>query len=180
MRLTGLVLAAALLLPQGAWADNAMGYRLMSQQQAETLPHSGGTLGLDIRRGQVVTDAGMTFEVLSVSGVRPGSAGAQAGLRQGDQIVAVDGMVFASLRSFAGYIGSLPPGRQITVDYLPSGGGPQQAQRVTATLGSGNKVAPAARPGLSTGQKVAIGVAAVALFGCYERGCFSRSQAPAR
>ena len=74
-----------------------MGYRLLPQEQAEGLPHSGGSLGLDIRRGQVVTDADMTFEILLVSGVRPGSAGAQAGLKPGDQIIAVDGMVFANL-----------------------------------------------------------------------------------
>ena len=68
----------------------------------------------------------------------------------------------------------------MAVDYIPSGGGPQQAQRIGVTVGDGGRaVAPAqASPeheGLSTGTKIAIGVgAAAALFGCYEMGCFSK------
>jgi hypothetical protein len=30
---------------------------------------------------------------------------------------------------------------------------------------------------MSTGKKIAIGAAAIALFGCYKLGCFSRVQA---
>ncbi len=181
MRLVAAALAAGLLLTTAAQADNQMGYRLLPENQAQSLPHKGGALGMDIRRGQVINDANMTFELLQVSGVKPGSAGAQAGFKPGDQIIAVDGTVFPSLRAFAGYVGSLPPGQQVTVDYLPQGGGPQQAQRVGVTVGNGAQAAPAAAhsTGLSTGEKLAIGAGAVALFGCYEMGCFSHHKAPA-
>lgn len=183
MRLTTLALAAALavpaLLPAAAWADNQIGYHLLPADQAASLPHNGGALGMDIRRGEVITDAGMTFELLRIASVCPRSAGAQAGFKPGDQIIAVDGTVFPSLQAFAGYIGSLPPGHQITVDYLPVNGGPQQAQRVGATIGNRATAATAARSGgLSTGEKLAIGAGAVALFGCYEMGCFSHTQTP--
>ena len=174
MRLAAAALAACLLLPSLARADNQIGYHLLPPDQAASLPHNGGAFGMDVRRGEVITDAGMTFELLRVAGVRPRSAGAQAGFKPGDQIIAVDGTVFPSLQAFAAYVGSLPPGHQVTVDYLPANGGPQQAQRIGATIGSGTGAAPAAHAGgLSTGEKLAIGAGAVALFGCYEMGCFS-------
>ena len=131
----------------------------------------------------------MTFRLLRVNSVKPGAAGAQAGFRKGDQIISVDGRVFPGVPAFADYVGSLAPGRQINVDFLPNGGGPQEAQRLTATLGGGASGtapavatappeaapdAPAAGGTLSTGTKVAIGAAAVALFGCYKLGCFNR------
>ena len=186
MRLPTAALAAFLLvpalLPARARADNQIGYHLLPPDQAASLPHNGGALGMDIRRGQVITDAGMTFELLRVASVRPRSAGAQAGFKPGDQIIAVDGTVFPSLQAFASYVGSLPPGHQITVDYLPVNGGPQQAQRIGVTVGNGAMAAQAAAHsgGLSTGEKLAIGAGAVALFGCYEMGCFSHTQTPAR
>ena len=180
MRFVTAALAASLLLPAAAWADNQIGYHLLQPDQAASLPHNGGALGMDIRRGQVITDAGMTFELLRVASVHPRSAGAQAGFKPGDQIIAVDGTVFPSLQAFAHYIGSMPPGHQISVDYLPVNGGPQQAQRVGVTIGNGAAAASAAHSGgLSTGQKLAIGAGAVALFGCYEMGCFSHTQTPA-
>ena len=176
MRLAAAALAAALLVAGAARADNQMGYHLLAPDQAAGLPHHGGALGMDIRRGQVINDANMTFELLRVQAVRPKSAGAQAGFKPGDQIIAVDGTVFPSLQAFAAYVGSLPPGQQVTVDYLPVGGGPQQAQRVGVTVGNGASAAqPVRSGGLTTGQKLAIGAGAVALFGCYEAGCFSHA-----
>ena len=175
-------------LPNVAYADNPMGYQLLSAQQAATLPQQGGTLGMNVGRGQEITSGGMSFELLRVNAVRPSSPGAQAGLKTGDQIIAVDGRVFPSVAAFAAYVGSKPPGAQVSIDTLPAGGGPQQAQRVAVTLGRGGHAeggAPAA--GMSTSTKIAIGVAAAALFGCYETGCLSklkshlnsRTQAPA-
>ncbi len=167
-------------VPSPARADNQMGYRLLSTQQASGLPRAGGALGMDIGRAQQVNDAGMTFDLLRVKGVRMNSPGSQAGFKAGDQIIAVDGQVFQSVAAFAGYVGSLPAGKQISVDYIPNGGGPQQAQRVAVTVGDGGRaVQPAQQDaqsqstGMSTGTKVAIGVGAAALFGCYELGCFS-------
>ncbi|MDQ2803822.1 MAG: PDZ domain-containing protein, partial [Pseudomonadota bacterium] len=166
-----------------ALAANPMGYQLLSAQQAAELPRHGGALGMDVGPGQRLTDAGMTFELLRVNGVRQGSPGAQAGFKAGDQIIAADGRVFPSVAAFAAYVGSVPPGRQITVDYMPAGGGPQQAQRVAVTVGAGGRAMPALQndrarsTGLSTGTKLAIGAGAAALLGCYELGCFSRSKA---
>ena len=194
---TALVLASFLGLQPGiapAWADNQMGYRLLPAPEATALPKAGGTLGLNVGPGEQITSGGMTFRLLRVNSVKPGAAGAQAGFRSGDQIISVDGRVFTGVPAFAGYVGSVAPGRQINVDYLPSGGGPQEAQRLTATLGgpTAGGAAPAvatappsadpqpaadAQPQggtLSTGTKVAIGAAAVALFGCYKLGCFNR------
>ncbi len=202
---TALVLASFIGFQPGmvpARADNAMGYRFLSASEADALPKAGGTLGLNVGPGATITSGGMTFRVLRVNSVKPGAAGAQAGFRKGDQIISVDGRVFPSVPAFADYVGSVPPGRQINVDFMPAGSGPQDAQRLTATLGGGatgaapatasappaDSTAPAADAApqsglLSTGQKVAIGAAAVALFGCYKLGCFDRfkrQNAPAR
>ena len=183
------MLAASLLLPAlsiPARADNAMGYQLLSQNEASGLPRNRGSLGMDIERGQQITDAGMTFDIIRVKAVRRGSPGAQAGFAPGDQIIAVDGRVFASLAAFAAYVGSVPPGTAVSVDYIPANGGPAQAQRVAVTIGAATggpppaaaASVPAAPGGLSTGTKIAIGAGAAALLGCYELGCFSHRQAP--
>lgn len=170
-------------MPSPALAENAMGYQLLSARQASALPRSGGTLGMDVRGAQQISDSsGMTFELLRVTGVRRGSPAAQAGFKVGDQIIAADGQVFPTTAAFAAYVGSVQPGGQISVDYMPAGGGPQQAQRVAVTVGAGGRAVPAQRDdqarstGMSTGAKVAIGVGAAALLGCYELGCFSRSR----
>jgi len=192
-RFVGPLVAASFLfpqlLPQPARADNRMGYQLLSPQEASSLPQSGGKLGLDVERAQQISDDGMVFEIMRVKAVRPGSAGAQAGFDVGDQIIAIDRRVFPSIVTFAAYVAAIPPGRQVAVDYMPAGGGPQQAQRVNVTLGPlGNKTAGDSQPvrdsqpashGMSTGTKVAIGVGAVALLGCYEAGCFSHRKSPA-
>ena len=165
-----------------------MGYQLLSQQEAASLPRNRGALGLDVERSQQITDGGMTFDIIRIKQVRQGSAGAQAGLKTGDQIIAIDGHVFPTLVAFSNYIGSVPPGSPMTVDYMPAGTGPQQAQRVAVTAGQAGQVgqtagkqaeAPAST-GMSTGTKIAIGAGAVALLGCYEMGCFSRKAAPNR
>lgn len=179
---------AILLIGQGgpapALADNPMGYQLMSASEAASLPRNRGALGLDVERAQQMIDRGMTFDIIRVTKVRRGSAGEAAGLRPRDDIIALDGHVFPTLVAFSSYIGSVPPGRQMMVDYIPAGGGPEQAQRLTVTVGQAgqtfspdNPTAPDAS-GMSTGAKVAIGAGAVALLGCYEMGCFSHHAKP--
>ena len=185
MRKTALFAAAAILwiqvYPHAARADNQMGYKLVSQRDVAGLPRTHVTLGMEVERAQQIKSQGITFDIIRVKLVRKGSPGEQAGLTAGDQIIAVDGRVFASLAAFAGYVGSLPPGAQATMDYMPAQGGPAQAQRVTVTMAPAGQQAPvdpnARTAGLSTGSKVAIGVGAVALFGCYEMGCFSHRHA---
>ena len=169
-------------LPGPALAENQMGYRLLSSQQAAGLPRNGGALGMDIGPAQQINEGSMTFELLRVNGVHQGSPGAQAGFHVGDQIIAADGQVFQNVAAFAAYVGSLPPGRQVAVDTMPANGGPQQAQRVAVTVGAGGRAVPAqaeekAHTGMSTGSKLAIGAGAAALFGCYKLGCFNRSAA---
>ncbi len=186
-RIAAAALAVAFLglqtAPGLAQTQNALNYRLLSQQDASALPSQGGALGMDIVSGTHIDDAGLSFEMLRIKGVRVGTPGAQAGFHAGDQIVAADGRVFPTLQTFAAYVRSLPPGKLMSVDYIPNGGGPQQAQRIGVTVGSGGRaVAPAQadsapeHEGLSTGTKIAIGVGAAALFGCYEMGCFSHKQ----
>jgi len=181
-------LLAILLLAQWvgspALAENQMGYRLLTKQQSGGLPRNGGTLGMDVERAQSITDDGMTFDIIRVKQVRRGSSGEHAGFHVGDQIIAMDGWVFPSLAGFAAYVNSVPAGRQISVDYMPANQGPGQAQRVAVAMGPTSKGTQAdVKPqqndakeqgGMSTGTKIAIGVGAAALFGCYELGCFSR------
>ena len=181
------LIAASLLfapcLTSVARADNPMGYQVLSQQEAASLPHNHGALGLDIERAQEVSEPGMMFDIIRIKQVRRGSAGAQAGFKPGDQIIAVDGHVFPTLVAFSDYIGSMPPGSRMTVDYMPAGSGPQQAQRIAVMVGqagqpSATQPAPHTSTGMSTGEKVAIGAGAVALLGCYEMGCFSHHANP--
>lgn len=161
-----------------ALAENPMGYRLLSAQEAAGLPRNHGALGMDVERSQEITDSGMTFDIIRIKQVRRGSPGAQAGLQSGDQIIAVDGRVFSTLAAFAAYIGAMSPGTQAMVDYIPATGGPAQAQRVAVTVGGPRRSAQPSTggttsTGLSTGTKFAIGIGAAALLGCYELGCFS-------
>ncbi len=186
-RTAAALLAASFLavqcLPTAAWAENQMGYRLLSVREAANLPRSGGAIGLDVGRAQQISDGGMMFELLRVKAVRRSSPGAQAGFNVGDQIIAADARVFPSVAAFAAYVGSVRPGNQISVDYIPAGGGPKDAQRTSVTVGQGAQPVPPATQqsseGMSTGKKLAIGAAAAALFGCYELGCFSKSKAGA-
>ena len=165
------------------YAENQMGYTLLPAADAAQLPRGGGVLGLSVGRAQQISDSGMVFELLKVNGVRRGSPGEIAGIKPGDQIIAVDGRVFPSVAAFASYVGSKQPGDRIALDTMPAGGGPSNAQRVTVVLGSSGQARPSRIPapvqtGLSTGTKVAIGVGAAALFGCYEFGCFSHRKEP--
>ena len=186
MTRSGLTLAMAsalglqLLLSPIAVADNQMGYQLLTTEQAADLRPSGGSLGMAVGQGQQISDAGLTFELLIVQSVRASSPAAAAGLRAGDQIIAVDAHVFPTVAAFAGYVRSVAPGQRMNVDEMPAGGGPQRAQRVAIVMGADGQAASAEQNqavrssgGLSTGTKVAIGIGAAALFGCYELGCFS-------
>ena len=183
-RIAAFLAAALLLVPSlPVRAENQMGYRLLSVQEAANLPRKQGALGLDVDRAQQITDGGMTFFVVRVKQVKRNSAGARAGFKVGDQIIALNGRVFPTLAAFAAYIASTEPGSQMMVDYMPAGTGPEQAQRLTVIVGEAGRDAPMtakAEPeestGMSTGTKVAIGTAAVALLGCYKLGCFSRGK----
>src|SRR5438552_12268991 len=181
---TALVTASMLTLqwtPEPAYAENQMGYRLLSAQDASRLPRHHGALGLDVERAQQITDDGMTFDLIRVKQVRRGSPGAPAGFRKGDQIIAVDGRVFPSIAAFGAYVGSIPPGSRISVDYIPAGGGPENAERVPVTIGDAGRPTQeppqngqsdeSASSGMSTRTKIGIGAAA--LLGCYAVGCFS-------
>lgn len=188
-KMAAILAAAVLVIPAApVRADNQMGYRLLSAQEAAGLPRNRGALGLEVDRGQQITDDGMTFDIIRVKQVKPGSTGGRAGLKAGDEIIALDGRVFPTLVAFAAYIGSASPGGQMMVDYMPAGGGPQQAQRVAVTVGRAGQAAPPVADtgskgsgGMSTGTKIAIGAGAVALLGCYEMGCFAhRNTGPAQ
>ena len=65
------MLAASLLVAQGAAlparaADNPMGYRLLTPQEAAQLPRNHGSLGLDVERAQQISDNGRVFEMSGV------------------------------------------------------------------------------------------------------------------
>jgi S1-C subfamily serine protease len=167
--------AAAVLLVQSAPlpadANNAMGYSMLTAADAARLPRNHGVLGIEVDRAGEISDAGLDFEVMRIKAVHSGSPGQAAGLRTGDEIIAVDGRVFPSIAAFASYIGSLPPGTPASFDTIPSGGGPAQAERLAVRIGPNPSH-------MSTGEKLAIGAGAVALLGCYEMGCFHHRQTP--
>ena len=173
------MLLGALCLSLAASAENQMGYRLQSAEASANLQRAGGSLGMKVGPEKDISSGGLTFKLLKVEHVGDDSPAAQAGLKTGDQIIAVDGRVFPDTVTFAAYVGSAAPGRQIEVDFMPAGGGPAQAQRLGVTVGEGGRAAAAHRDvprstGLSTGEKVAIGVGAAAVIGCYESNCYSR------
>ncbi len=162
--MVGALFVQAALRP--ALADNPMGYRILTAADASKLPHNHGLLGIDVERAGDLSDDGLSFELMRVKTVRPSSPGQAAGLKVGDEIIAVDGRVFPDIATFAAYIGSLSPGTAATFDSIPAGGGPAQAQRLTVRIGPNSTH-------MSTDTKLAIGAGAVALLGCYELGCFS-------
>jgi hypothetical protein len=181
---TAIVVASMLtwqLTPIAAHAENAMGYRLLSVEDAASLPRNRGALGMQVERARQITDSGMSFDLIRIKQVRPGSPGAQAGLHAGDQIIAVNGKVFPSIAAFSAYVGSMSPGRRVSIDYIRAGGGPANAERVSATIAAaGTSAANApqyrrsdepAQPGMSSRAKIGLGAAA--LLGCYAMGCFS-------
>lgn len=179
-RVVAAFVAATLLSLQAAppaFADNQMNYQVLTADQANALPRNGAKLGLNVGRAQRVDSQGLSFDILKVNSVTSGSPGARAGFKVGDQIIAVDGKVFPSVAAFAAYIGSKRPDDRISVDYMPPSGGPKDAQRIDVTLAGANRAtnpSSEAKPGgLSTGTKIAIGIGAAALFGCYKFGCFS-------
>jgi hypothetical protein len=150
---------------------------------------------LDIGPAQQVSDSGMTFILVQVKRVQAGSTGAQAGFRQGDQIIAVDGRVFPNASAFAAYVRSRAPGSRVAIDYIPAGGGPRDAERVAATIVRPGSPAygetrtherqaqeqsreQGSSSGMSTRTK--IGIAAAALLGCYYFGCFSSGSGSAQ
>ena len=181
-RLTSLAVSAlfAVQLAAGpAAADNKMGYQIVTPEQASALPRAGGSLGMKIGPEEMIDSEGLHFAVLKVEGVQPSSPAAQAGLKVGDQIIAVNSRVFPNVAAFAGYVGSVPPGQQIEIDFMPAGGGPKQAQRVGVTVGEAGHAVPPHQDapqsgGRSTGDNVAVGLGAAAIFGCYEYNCYSR------
>lgn len=178
------IVAAVLIGSQSlvglASADNKMGYKLETSADAASLTKAGGSLGMKVGPEDDIDSEGLSFQVLKVEGVVGGSPASQAGLKVGDQIIAVNGHVFPNTKTFAEYVGSIKPGQQIDVDYMPQGAGPKDAKRVGVTVGEGGRAkAPEqsgakSAGGLSTGEKVAIGLGAAAVIGCYEYGCVSK------
>lgn len=125
-----------------AQAENAMGYQLMTDREAANLGRNHGALGLEVAQGRRISDPDLSFDLLQVRRVSRSSPGEVAGLRVGDQIIAVNGRVFSSLRSFAAYVGSLEPGAVARIDFIPQGGGPSDARRVEATVGQARAERP--------------------------------------
>jgi len=67
---TAIITASMLTLqwtPELAYAENQMGYRLLSVQEASRLPRNHGAFGMDVERAQQITDDGMTFDLFESS-----------------------------------------------------------------------------------------------------------------
>jgi predicted metalloprotease with PDZ domain len=167
------------MTPVIAHAENPMGYRLVTTQLASRLPNNQGSLGLDIAPARQISDPGMTFALMRVQRVRAGSPAAQAGFQRGDQIIAVNGRVFPTGTAFASYVQSMAPGSRVSIDYIPAGGGPRNAERVAVVVGKpgagGTHYAQAQEQPQGMSTRTKIGLGAAALLGCYYFGCFSGS-----
>jgi predicted metalloprotease with PDZ domain len=184
--MTAITLASMLsvqLAPALAHAENAMGYRLLTMAEATRLPDNQGALGLEVASARRISDSGLTFNLMEVRRVKAGSAGAAAGLQTGDQIISVNGRVFPTVTAFAAYLKSVRPGARVSVDYIPAGRGPSNAQRVAVVMGKpgtngAHGQAQERSGGMSTRTKIGLGAAAI--LGCYYMGCFSGSGSSAQ
>ena len=174
------ILVGSQSLAAVASADNKMGYTLETPEQASQLHRAGGSLGMKVGPEDNINSEGLSFQLLKVEGVVDDSPAKQAGLAVGDQVIAVNGHVFPNTKTFAEYVGSIAPGEQVDIDYMPKGGGPKDAKRVGVTVGEGGHAtkpkqeAQKSAGGLSTGEKVAIGLGAAAVIGCLEWNCYSK------
>jgi len=175
---------AVQLAPVVAHAENAMGYQLMSMSQAARLPDNHGTLGLDVARARQISSSGMSFALMQVRGVQPGSPAARAGFQQGDQVIAVNGRVFPTTTAFAAYLRSIPPGTRINIDYMPAGAGPANAERVALVVGKPGErraqYASSSEQSSGMSKRTKLGLGAAAVIGCYYLGCFSGSGSSSR
>ncbi len=163
---------------QNQRSGNQMGYRMLTSEEAGNLPrNTGASLGLTVEATRRIQDQGLSFSILQVTQVRSGSPAASGGLHRGDNLIAVNGLVFPGPREFAQYVGSLTPGTTMTVDFIPSGSGPDNAQRVSLRVGGqGRNSAGPGEPATGMSTRMKLGLGAAALFGCYELGCFSSSK----
>ena len=139
---TPIVTASMLTLqwtPNHAYAENQTGYRLLSVQEASRLPRHHGALGMHVERAQQITDGhDIRFDSSEAGAAR--LAWHSSRLSQGRPIIAVDGRVFPSITAFGAYVGSIPPGSRIQcVDYIPAGGGPENAKRVPVPIGDAGR-----------------------------------------
>lgn len=166
-------------------AESNLKYRLLTSEEVDALPRNKGDLGVDVEQAQEVSAGGMTFTVIRVVRVHNGLAGSRAGLTTGDQVIAVDGRVFPDVAAFTAYVGSKAPDSQVDVDYVPSGRGPKQAQRVNLVVGADSPTSTSlgrldrTPPPVGTAAaKAAIGEGVASLLGCSEIDCFSHPTSP--
>lgn len=163
---------------QNQSSGNQMGYRMLTSQEAANLPRStGASLGLTVEAKSRIQEQSLSFTTLQVTQVRAGSPAASGGLHRGDTLIAVNGLVFSGPREFALYVTSLTPGTTMTVDFIPSGSGPDNAQRVSLRVGGqGRSTVTPGEPETGMSTRMKLGLGAAALFGCYKLGCFSSSK----
>ena len=79
-------------------------------------------------------DGGATSSGVTIAGVVPGSAAAQAGLAAGDQITSVAGQTVASSSDIQSALGNHHPGDKISISWTDQFG---QSQTATVTLTAG-------------------------------------------
>ena len=79
-------------------------------------------------------DGGTTSSGVTIAGVVPGSAAAQAGLTAGDQITSVAGQTVTSASDIQSVLGNQHPGDKISISWTDQFG---QSQTATVTLAAG-------------------------------------------
>jgi len=128
LRVAGWVLAFLLVLGIGAAAGGGITYAVMKGSR-------GGrsvAIRLDHDPLSVIPSEARNLTVIVY--VEPDSPAEEAGLQEGDVIVAIDGQELSPEHSLAEVVASHKPGDKVTLEVKPSEG-EQESREVMATLG---------------------------------------------
>jgi len=128
LRIAGWVLAFLLVLGIGAAAGGGITYAVMRGRLG------GRSVAIRLDHDPLSVIPSEARNLTMVVYVEPDSPAEEAGLREGDVIVAVDGQELSPEHSLAEVVASHKPGDKVTLEVKPAEG-EQESREVTVTLG---------------------------------------------